>query len=267
MPWELNMMSIERFYEDSDAAMNIALASTEHRSVASYERELIRHRHTEYLLREALAKGETLLRQKDDLIEQQELLSQETEHRLLNDLQLIISLLSLQSRASANTETAEQLAIAAHRVSMVVRVHKRLHRHDGVEIVAVKQYIEDICRDFSTMLSTNEGPKSVIVAEVIEVNLPAVTGIPLGFIVNELLTNAIKHGKGRIMVGLEQGPANGYMLSVSNDGSTLPEGFDPAACEGLGMKIIRTFVQQIDGHLQFGLSNENKGTRFSVLFS
>ena len=247
--------------------MNVKFRGAEQRSVASYERELTQNRHTEILLRAALAQGETQLRRKDDLIQQQEILSRETGHRLLNDLQMIISLLSMQSRASANPEVAEQLAIAANRVSMVVRVHRRLHSRDGVEIVAFKQYVEDICRDFSTMLSANESPKPVIVVDGIEINLPAVTGIPLGFIANELITNAIKHGRGRIVVRLEPDLEKGYTLSVSNDGVALPDGFDPTACKGLGMKIIRTFVERIGGQLQFGRGNHNQGARFTVLFS
>ena len=62
-----------------------------------------------------------------------------------------------------------------------------------------------------------------------EVNLPATTAIPLGFIASELITNAAKYGKGRIAIRLESDPKHGYALSVANDGPALPEGFDPDA--------------------------------------
>ena len=115
---------------------------------------------------------------------------------------MIGSLLSLQSRASANAEAASQLAIAADRVATVGRVHRRLHSIDGVQTVAFKQYLEDLCRDYSTMLSSEE-PDQVIVVEGIEIKLPTATAVPLSFIANELITNAAKYGKGRITVRLE----------------------------------------------------------------
>jgi two-component sensor histidine kinase len=99
------------------------------------------------------------------------------------------------------------------------------------------------------------------------IELPTCIGIPLGFVVSELLTNAAKHGKGAITVRLRQISEDRYALSVSNDGKALPENFDPAAGKGLGMKIIRSYVQRIGGELNFGLSDYGQGASFTVLFS
>ena len=259
-------MTIEQFSYRRDSPPNVIVKSREHRTVASYERELIRRRRTEIGLRRTLARDEALLRQKDGLIQQQAVFSQESDHRLLNGLQMIMSLLSLQSRASENAEVASQLAGAADRIATIGRIHRRLHSFDGVQTFALKQYLEDLCRDFSVILST-ERPERLIVVEGIEVTLPAVTAVPLGFIASELITNAAKYGTGRITVSLEANPVNGYALSVSNDGPGLPEGFDPAAGKGLGMRIIRSLVKQIGGELRFGRSDRNQGARFTVLFS
>jgi two-component system, sensor histidine kinase PdtaS len=185
----------------------------------------------------------------------------------LNGLQMIGSLLSLQSRASANAEAASQLAIAADRVATVGRVHRRLHSMDGVQTVAFKQYLEELCRDFSMMLSSEDRRDRVIAVEGIEIKLPTATAVPLSFIANELITNAAKHGKGRITVSLGANAAKGYALSVSNDGPALPEGFDPAASKGLGMTIVRSLVESIGGELRIGRGDRNQGTRFTVLFS
>jgi two-component sensor histidine kinase len=200
------------------------------------------------------------------LIQRQDLLRKEADHRLLNGLQMVVSLLSLQSRATANAEAAAQLSIAADRVRVIARVHRRLHELDGVKSVAFRPYLEDLCRDFSTMLSSHERPHQVVV-EAAEINLPTDTGIPLGFIVHELMTNAAKYGSGRITVRLEPDPRRGYALAVSNDGPTLPDRFDPAACSGLGIKIVRSFVESIGGELRFGRGDDNEGARFTVLFS
>jgi len=223
------------------------------------------HGLVETRLRSALAQSEALLRQKDEVIQRQELLKRESDHRLMNDLQMTISLLSLQSRASANAETAAQLAVAANRVSMIARIHHRLHSGDGVQAIEFGKFLEDFGRDFSAMLSSDERPERVVV-EAVEINLPAATAIPLGFIVSELIANAAKYGNGRIAISLQPDPAYGYALSVSNDGPALPEGFDPGASKGLGMKIIQSFTRQIGGVLRIGRGDDGQGARFTVLF-
>ena len=117
------------------------------------------------------------------------------------------------------------------------------------------------------MLSSDRRPERNIVVEGAEITLPSVTAIPLGFIANEMITNAAKYGKGLITITLERNPAKSYALSVCNDGPSLPEGFDPAASKGMGMKIIRSFVERIGGALQIGRGDNNQGTRFTVQFS
>jgi two-component system, sensor histidine kinase PdtaS len=110
-------------------------------------------------------------------------------------------------------------------------------------------------------------PDLAIVIEGIEINLPAATAIPLGFVANELITNAAKYGTGRIMVSLEPNPEKGYALSVSNGGPGLPVGFDPVGCKGLGMRIVQSFVKQIGAELRIDRGDKNEGARFTVLFS
>jgi two-component system, sensor histidine kinase PdtaS len=160
------------------------------------------YRLVEIQLRKALAKSEALLLEKDELIHRQELLKEEFDHRLLNDLQMTISLLSLQSRNSTNPEAAAQLAAAANRVSMIARIHHRLNSCKGGRTIEFKKFLDDFCRDFSAMSSSGESPGKISV-EGSEVNLPATTAIPLGFIASELITNAAKYGKGRIAIRLE----------------------------------------------------------------
>ncbi len=240
-------MTIEHFFKGPEC-----------RTVASSKRRMPAYRLTKIQLRKALARDGALLRQKEELIQQQALLSRESDHRLLNDLQVIVSLLSLQSRASPNAEVASQLVAAADRIATIGRMHRRLHYCDGVQSVALKQFLDDLCRDFSTMLFSDQGPERVIVVEGIEIELPSVTAIPLGFIVNELITNAAKYGEGQIRIRLKRESGKGYALSVSNDGPGLPEGFNPAAGTGLGMRIIRSFVERIGGALLIGRGDGHK---------
>jgi two-component system, sensor histidine kinase PdtaS len=249
----------------SAESSGINFKSRHRRTAVSYECELSKLRHSEIELRKSLVRRKALLRQKEALVQHQTLLGQESDHRLLNGLQMIVSLLSLQGRASGNTEVASQLRVAADRIATIGRIHHRLHSFDGVRTFAIKQYLEDICHDFSTMLSSG-CPERIIAVEGIEINLPAATAIPLGFIASELITNAVKYGTGGITVSLQLDSEKGYALTVSNDGPGLPAGFNPVDQKGLGMKIIRSFVRQIDAELRIGRDDKNQGTRMTVLF-
>lgn len=249
----------------ADVSLPPGLESPAWRTSASYERELTEHRATETRLRKALARDQALLREKDELIRQQEILNQECHHRLLNNLQMIVSVLSLQSRTEENAAAAARLSVAANRVGAIAGLHRHLHSMEGAQTVEFKPYLDELCRDHSTMSMSEQRPDQLIVVEGIETRLPTTTGTPLSLIVNELVTNAIKHGKGRITVRLTQS-GEGYALSVCNEGSTLPEGFDPAACSGLGMSLVSSLVRQIGGELRIDRGERNDGTRFTVMF-
>ena len=216
-------------------------------------------------LEAALARESKLLEEKDALIAEKELLRSESDHRLLNGLQMVGSLLYLQSRAAPTPDIAAHLSVAANRVAAIERVHRRLHFNDGTETVALKKYLLDFCADFSGMASY-EADQSIMV-DGCEIEVPTAAAIPLGFIANELITNAVKYGKGRIVVALDTSPDGRYAFSVSNDGPPLPAAYDPAASNGLGMKIIRALVQKIGGDFSFGQRDNNQGSRFTVRFT
>lgn len=261
-----NRMSIDLLKGSLDPPDGSDFGMPGSRSVASYERELYQYRNIEARLRDALARDKMLLDQKDAELQKQALLSHESEHRLLNDLQMVVSLLSLQSRGSSNAEAASQLKVAADRVGMIVRLHRRLHSHDGAPTVVFKQHLEELCRDFSAMTAARRSV-DIDFDSSDEIELPAAIGIPLGFIVSELLTNAAKHGRSRIAVRFGANAEGGYELSVSNDGEPLPKDFDPRAGKGIGMKIIKSFVDRIGGTLSFDCGAENLGACFTVTFS
>lgn len=237
------------------------------RSAASYERALAEHISTETRLRAALERYAVLLRNLEERTRRREVLDVESDHRLMNNLCMIVSLLSLQSRSEPNGEIASRLSIAGSRVAAIARVHQHLNSMNGRPTVAFRTYLDDLCRSYSTMLISETRPIQVIVVEGIEAVLPTVIAIPLGLIANELITNAIKHGEGQITIKLEGQSAKGYAMSVYNAGSALPEGFDPAACKGLGMGLVMGLAAQIGGELRIDRGDKGDGTRFAVLFS
>ena len=260
-------MAFEQSLLSKVLATNIGLRREASRSVGSYERELDERRGTEARLREMLASEEALLRQKDELIHNSEVLSMEADHRLLNGLQMIVSLLSLQSRSESNAEAAGHLSMAAKRVATLARVHRRLHALDGQGAVAFKPFLQELCGEYRSILASDDRREQTIVVEGADASLPAKTAVPLSLIVNELITNAAKHGGGIITVRLEAPPKGGLLLSVCNEGPPLPEGFDPAASKGLGMKIVQALVDQIGGELRTGRCKHCGGPEFAVAFA
>jgi two-component sensor histidine kinase len=252
--------------------MRIAKAVVETDFRRSARRAVVREKHvprqhvsTTVQLKNALAREDALLREQSDLLQRHATMAQEFEHRLLNSLQLIVSLLSLQSRATTTPEAATQLKIAANRVAALGRVHRQLHLLDHQEKVEFKQYIQHLCEDLSRLLF-QQGGKHAIVLEGANVEIPAALGIPLGFIVNELITNSAKHAKGIITVRLGTASTGSHSLSVSDDGPGLPVEFDPASSKGLGMKIIQSLVKQIGGELHVAGADDGHGACFTVTF-
>jgi two-component system, sensor histidine kinase PdtaS len=216
-------------------------------------------------LKTALAREEVLLRERDELLRRQETLAQEFEHRLVNSLQLVASLLSMQSRTAVSAEAAGQLAAASKRVSSIGRVHRRLHLLDHRESVEIKRYLGQLCDDLSEMLFP-EGTERTLAVTGVEARIPTMLGIPLGFAVNELVTNCAKYAEGNVTVQVDTAGPN-FLVSVADDGPGLPTGFDPTASKGLGMKIVRLLVKQIGGTLAFTTGTRGRGACFTVAFT
>ena len=235
-------------------------------TITLYEQQLKRHKATEARLRASARRVRELLRQKDELIVLNDVLAKESEHRFLNGLQLINSLLSAQSRSTKSPEAAAQLSMAANRVATLGRVHRHLHTLDRLESVAFGQYLRALCADISAVAPGEFGERSISV-EGAELEIPRTIAVPLGFIASELITNAIKYAGGKITVSLQAMHDRRAVLAVSDDGPGLPEAFNPSATSGLGMKIIAALARQIRGELRIAKGDNARGTRFSVAFS
>src|SRR5690242_15036751 len=216
-------------------------------------------------LKDALAREAGLRRKNDHMLQQQALMAQEFEHRLINSLQLIVSLLSLQSRRAESPEAADQLMTAAKRVAAFERVHHQLHRLDQLAKVEFKQFVVQLCEDISEMVFDLAAHHPVVV-EGAPIEISTALGVPLGFIVNELVTNAVKHGQGKIIVSLETTPELGRCLSVSNGGPGPPDRFDPGGSKRLGLRMVQALVRQINGRLQVGRGPGEQGACVKVFF-
>jgi two-component sensor histidine kinase len=217
-------------------------------------------------LQDALGREQVLLMEKQELSQRQAMLAEEFEHRVMNSLQLISSLLSLQSKTASSPEEASQLRIASLRVSALGRVHHRLHHLDHQKTVEFGQYLKNLCEDLKELLFEKKDGFS-LACESMKAEIPTEFAIPLGFLINELVTNAAKYAAGNIDVRFKNIASGRYSLSVSDDGPGLPRDFDPGKSKGRGMNIVHALVKQIGGEFCFSSGENGHGTTVTVIFS
>ena len=170
-------------------------------------------------------------------------MASEADHRAMNSLQLIASVLRLQSDAVGSPIAARQLTAAANRVLAVARVHRAFCTHETLERVPIVPYLHQLCAELSEILTAE------IVIDGAEATISKAQLLPLGLVVNELVTNAKKHGGGRITVDLRCTADGQRELCVHDEGPGLPAGFsiDRSGSEGIGMTILGALAGQLDG--------------------
>jgi two-component sensor histidine kinase len=192
-----------------------------------------------------------------------ELLTQEANHRLLNGVQSIASLLSAQSRR-APPEVAAQLTAAVSRIVAFGQVNRRLHLLDHQDYVEFSGYLAELCADLTALLVWQQSGFAISI-DATALDMPTRVAIPLSYVVNELITNSVKYAAGDITVRLAARPG-GYSLAVSDQGPGLPASFDPSGNKGLGMRIVQSLVKQIGGELLIGPGEDGCGACFEVRF-
>jgi two-component sensor histidine kinase len=190
------------------------------------------------------------------------MLGQEIDHRVMNSLQLVSSMLQLQARQVEGSHAAEQLQVAALRVASVARVHQHIFKNQSAGSVNAKGYIENLMAELQGTLSA-ERP---VIVNVQPASLEADLLVPLGLVLNELVINATKHGGGQIVVSCEEPSPGIHRLTVANSGERLPEGFNPARTRGLGMKVVVALARQLGGTLKCGTQADGTGARFWIDF-
>jgi len=195
------------------------------------------------------------LAQKEDLIK-------EINHRVSNSLQVVSNLLVLQARG-ADDALRRHLDAAAGRISAVAQIHRRLYQADRVSVVDFKRYLDELCADIHRSVSAQE-QRHEIAIEADAVDMPTQRATVLGLILNEVVTNAVKHAypagaSGRIVVGFRAAGGE-HCLVIEDEGCGLPPGADPAASRGLGMRIIHALVKQLGGSIAFGCGRNGCGT-------
>jgi two-component sensor histidine kinase len=182
---------------------------------------------------------------------QKDLLMKEVDHRVKNSLQIVSSLLHLQAKAAG--PAASQFHSAAARVAAIAAVHQQLHQYDDVGTVVLDRYIVDLCQQITAAASSPDRTWPLVVnADPLTISTDV--AVPLGLVVNELITNAIQHSRpvgesGSVNVVLKD-RANNFSISVSDPGDGPPANQQPGSLgtrhAGLGTRIVETLARQIN---------------------
>ena len=190
-------------------------------------------------------------------VEKAELMAREIDHRVMNSLQFVSGLLTMQSRSTGATEASAQLREAATRVAAVARVHRNFYSSDTEEVSCLT-FLSRLCADLSEIC----GVEVEVTGD--EGNVPTTWIQPIGLLTNELVTNAAKHGAGKVAV-IYKAEGEARELSVCDEGTGVPENFDPGASTGLGMKVIALLAKQLGGKVAVS-ENPTGGACFQVAF-
>jgi two-component sensor histidine kinase len=196
----------------------------------------------------------------DKSLAQANLLAREIDHRVMNSLQFVSSMLSLESKNSEGTDASKYLDAASNRVAAVARVHRHFHIDEESEQVSALPYLNSICVELSEILGV---PIEVVGESSL---LPTIAIQPVGLIVNELITNAAKHGAGKITVAFHSKNSHRELV-VCDQGTGLALNFDIAkGTRGLGMKIVNVLTGQLSGKFTAANNPSGGGACFSVSF-
>jgi two-component sensor histidine kinase len=188
------------------------------------------------------------------------ILAQEIDHRVMNSLQFVSSLLQMQSRETDLAVSASQhLIMAANRVMAVAQVHRNFYA-DAVSDVSCIDFVRRLCADLSQIVGKD------IFVHGDEGTVPSTQIQSIGLIINELVTNAAKHGMGRIDVSYRI-ESSVQEICVCDDGKGLPVGFDlTQSVKGLGMRVVSILAAQLGGQITVNPSPTGRGACFMVTF-
>ena len=196
------------------------------------------------------------------------LLMREVNHRVGNSLQLIASLLTLQSNASSSPDVKTALGDAIGRVLAVSQVHRRLYTSDDVQQVAIDQYLTALVEDLRRS-TTEVNSLSQLTIEADPVSVNPDRAVALGVIVNELVHNAVKYaypnGQGPIRVFLRKQGADAAEVVVEDDGVGYGHKMNGSNSTGLGQRIVSAMASKLHGSIAH--DDTHRGARITVSFS
>ena len=232
-----NVAVIDRVQSLSAGADSFLVEPVEPEELEAVARALLRLHRSESELRRAVAERELLLR--------------EVNHRVKNSLQLVLSMLSLQGAEFREAGAKELFSKAIARVTAIASIHERLYQDNDPLTIDMQNYLNGLCAELERAAIGSERPAE-LKTNIESLRLPTESGVSVALIVNELVMNALKHGRpaGRAAVihielrSLESGEAR---LTIADNGPGLGTTAEPPA--GLGTRLISMLVRQLRGQL------------------
>jgi len=199
-------------------------------------------------------------------LREKEVLLKEIHHRVKNNLQVISSLLSLQSGTIRDPDVLKLFQESQHRIRSMALVHERLYASSDLSRVDVDAYLRSVTGHLMRSYATGDAVLLDVEAGGLFLGVDVV--IPCGLIINELVSNAIKHAfpdgrRGRIVVGLRADGDEALCLEVRDDGVGIPASVDPARTESLGLRLVVALTEQHGGTLEVVRGH---GSRFIARF-
>jgi two-component sensor histidine kinase len=193
-------------------------------------------------------------------LDRQQLLVKEVNHRVNNSLSIVASMLHLHASGAESNDVRHELREASSRIAAIARAHQRLYRSDRIDTLDLGAYLRDVCTDLNDAMPSCE--VNVSAEEGIEIRTDR--AIPAILLVNELITNAAKYAypasNCRVWVTLVRASKDHVTISVRDEGVGLPPTFDIKSGRRLGMRLIVSFSQQLQGDLQ--VLRKEPGTEF-----
>ncbi|MBU0676004.1 MAG: sensor histidine kinase [Proteobacteria bacterium] len=207
--------------------------------------------------------------QAETSLKERELLLQEIHHRVKNNLQIISSLLRLQSHHLGDPKIEAILNDSRSRIGAMSLIHKTLYKPTNLASVSFHDYINELALQLFDFYAVD--PNRITLATDLEsISLNIETATPCGLIINELVTNALKYAfpenrKGLISVVLKRNDqGSGYLLRISDNGVGLPAGLDIRHIESLGLSLaVNLAEKQLQGQVDI---SRNQGTTFDITF-
>lgn len=195
-----------------------------------------------------------------------ELLIKEIHHRVKNNLAMIASLLSLQSNSLEDPAAKSAFENTRDRIRSMELIHEKIYHSDYLSHIDAPGYFKTIITQLNSAYGSPQKPIDIN-ANVDDVSLPLDCAIPCGIILNELLTNALKHsapdgGKGEVIVEFHKKNKR-FVLSVGDNGVGLPAHVDLKKSKTLGLRLIDALTRQLKGEINL---ERSKGTLFQVTF-
>jgi two-component sensor histidine kinase len=200
-------------------------------------------------------------------LKEKEVLLQEVHHRVKNNMMIITNLLLMQSKQIEDEHYREMFNISINRIKSMALIHEKLYRFGDLAKVDFNDYLEDMIKTIFKSYGLSSR-KVALKTDVEGVTFGVDTAIPCGLIINELISNSLKHSfpenmEGEIKVALHRNDKTEVKLTVSDNGIGMPEDMDFRNTDSLGLTLVIALVKQLKGEIEL---LREKGTEFVITF-